>query len=230
MGCIPDHIKAKNKKNIYLTDKAIRMKDLKNRLWKKYKQTRSSYDHTRYIKTKNSLRTLTRNLGFEFEKSIAADAKTAPKKFWLYVNSRTKTRNKIPSLQKKDGSIASTAAEKANALNSFFETTFTKENMTTVPEMDDNTFTGECLNTFRISPDIVLEKLPPRLEPSQDSRYRWMASVISETYRGSDFTSLIYSLPKIVRRGFVARRLVKSMCHSNTQERRKESAEQLPTS
>ena len=62
-------------------------------------------------------------------------------------------------MQKKDGSIASTAAEKANALNSFFATTFTKENLTTVPEMDDNNFSGECLNTFRISPDIVLEKL-----------------------------------------------------------------------
>ena len=32
-GCIPDHKNAKNRKNIYLTDKALRMKDLKNRLW-----------------------------------------------------------------------------------------------------------------------------------------------------------------------------------------------------
>ena len=158
-GCIPDHKKAKNKRNIYLTDKALRMKDLKNRLWQKYKRIRSSYDHMRYKRTKNSLRTLTRNLRAEFERRIAADAKTAPKKFWSYVNSRTKTKSKIPSLQRKDGSVANTAADKADALNSFFATTFTEENLTNIPEMDASGFQGEYLDTFKISPDKVLKKL-----------------------------------------------------------------------
>ena len=158
-GCIPDHKKAKNKRNIYLTDKALRMKDLKNRLWQKYKRSGSSYDHMRYKRTKNSLRTLTRNLRVEFERRIAFDAKTAPKKFWSYVNSRTKTRSKIPSLQRKDGSVASTAAEKADALNDFFATTFTKENLSNIPEIDENGFQGVYLDTFKISPDKVLKKL-----------------------------------------------------------------------
>ena len=135
------------------------MKDLKKKLWQKYKRTRSSYDHSRYTKTKNSLRTLTRNLRIEFERSIAADAKTAPKKFWSYVNSRTKTRKKIPSLQKSDGSIARTAREKADALNSFFSTTFTKEDLTNIPDMDDRVFRGDNLDKFEIPPERVLTKL-----------------------------------------------------------------------
>ena len=34
-GCIPNHIKAKKSKNIYLTNKAIRMKDLKKKMRQK---------------------------------------------------------------------------------------------------------------------------------------------------------------------------------------------------
>lgn len=40
-GCIPNKTNRKLKRNIYLTPEAIRKKDLKNRLWRKYKKSRS---------------------------------------------------------------------------------------------------------------------------------------------------------------------------------------------
>ena len=102
---------------------------------------------------------MTRKLRLDFERSIAADAKTAPKKFWSYVNSRTKTRSTIPSLVRKDGSEAKTAEKKADVLNKFFGTTFTVEDTSNVPESSDATYQGSYLNTFKVSPDMVLIKL-----------------------------------------------------------------------
>ena len=39
-GCIPKYKSAKKKKNIYLTQGAIRLKDLKNKLWRRYTRTK----------------------------------------------------------------------------------------------------------------------------------------------------------------------------------------------
>ena len=157
-GCIPNRKTAKMRKSIYLTNEAMRKKDLKNKLWRRYKKTKSTYDYARYKGAKNSLRTLSRRLREEFEKSIAADSKSAPKKFWSYVKSRTKTRSKIPSLKRKNGLLAVTASERAEALNEFFATTFTVEDTSTIPETKSVQF-KDHLNTFVITPAKVLTKL-----------------------------------------------------------------------
>ena len=96
------------------------MKNRKNMLWRRYKKTGLQYDHTRFKQVKNQLRSLTRRLKQTFENEIAQDAKSAPKKFWSYVKSRTKTRSRIPILRRNDGTTASTPGEKAEALNEFF--------------------------------------------------------------------------------------------------------------
>ena len=43
-NCIPKRANSKERKNIYFTPDAMRRKDLKNRLWRKYKRTKSGYD------------------------------------------------------------------------------------------------------------------------------------------------------------------------------------------
>ena len=44
-------------------------------------------------------------------------------------------------------------------LTDFFATTFTNENTSNVPELDDGTYEGSYLDTFKITPDMVLKKL-----------------------------------------------------------------------
>ena len=39
-----------------MTPEAIRKKNLKNKLWRRYTRTRSNYDHTRYKRIKNELK------------------------------------------------------------------------------------------------------------------------------------------------------------------------------
>ena len=52
-----------------------------------------------------------------YKSNIVGDLKFAPKKFWSYVKSKTKVRNKIPTLKRPDGSSAVSAKDKAEALN-----------------------------------------------------------------------------------------------------------------
>lgn len=155
--CIPRYKNASYKKNMYLTPKAIRMKDLKHKLWRRYKKTRSDYDFNRYKTTKNQLRSLTRSLRNKFENNIVQDLKLAPKKFWSYVKSRTKTRSRIPTLRKKDGSDAVNDLDKAEALNDFFCSTFTNEDLNNIPD-DPSEYNGEMLDSFSISPEVLQKK------------------------------------------------------------------------
>ena len=115
----------KKKKNLYMTSEAIRLKNTKARLWKKYVSTRSNFDREKYIKCKNKLRQTTRILRGDFEKTLAGNIKVSSKSFWKYAKSRLKTRSTIPTLDKPDGSKAETPTEKANVLNKFFNSMFT---------------------------------------------------------------------------------------------------------
>ena len=99
-GCIPNHISPRKKHNIYMTAEALRLKNKKTRLWRRYARTRSSYDHSAFVQSKNKLRNLTRNLRADYESRIANGSKNNPKTFWRYVKSKLKTRVRIPTLKK----------------------------------------------------------------------------------------------------------------------------------
>ena len=93
----------------------------------------------------------------QFEKGIADDTMITPKKFWSYVKSKMNTRSKIPILVKEDGIEAVTPSEKAEPLNRYFTSNFTDENME-LPN-DDTPFLCEYIDTFTITPQMVLVKL-----------------------------------------------------------------------
>ena len=156
-GCVPKKILGKKQKSIYLSQDTIKLKDKKAKLWRQYKKTRGNYDLMQYKRAKNKLRSLTRSQRINFENNLAKDIKAQPKKFWAYVKSRTKTRCKIPSLRTKE-SKASTAAEKAEALNNFFSSVFTDENLDNIPDENDN-LARQHLANFEITTDSVLKKL-----------------------------------------------------------------------
>ena len=82
----------KRQTNIYLTNEAMCLKNAKNRAWKRYLSTRTNYGRVSYIKLKNKLHNLTRNLRSSFEKKMANDVKLKPKLFWKYASSRLKSR------------------------------------------------------------------------------------------------------------------------------------------
>ena len=125
----------KSKKNIYMNPEALRLKNRKWRAWRRYRASRSQYDRNIYIRLKNELRSLTRNLRENFEQTFTSAIKSKPKMFWKYAKSRLKTRQTIPTLIKSDGSNAITDEEKAEALNCFFTSVFTNEDLSSIPPL-----------------------------------------------------------------------------------------------
>ena len=95
-----------HKKNIYMSHKALRLKNKKCKLWNRYTATRSVSIYNSYCKT--SLRNLTRNLRCTYEKRLVPNCNENPKQFWKYVNSRLRSRPVIDILKKTDDSIAYT--------------------------------------------------------------------------------------------------------------------------
>ena len=65
--------------------------------------------------------------------------------FWNYAKSRLKTRDNISSLTKADGTTATTATEKAEALNNFFASVFTLEDLQTIPDAPKYNYVGHVL-------------------------------------------------------------------------------------
>ena len=69
---VPNRAQRKSKKNIYMNGEAIRMKNKKHKLWKRYYSvSRNAKDYNNFIKCKNHLRSLTRRLRNNFEQKLA---------------------------------------------------------------------------------------------------------------------------------------------------------------
>ena len=128
---------------------ALRLKNKKQKLWKKF-------TYAKFVKCKNHLRSLTRNQRKNFKKTLASKSKTSPKHFWSYVKSKLKSRIKVPTLTKSDGTKVYYSKEKADALNEFFGSVY-KEKLDNGPHFDD--YSGVPLTSIIITHETVMEKL-----------------------------------------------------------------------
>ena len=148
----------KSKRNIYMTTEALRLKNTKARAWKRYTSNRTSYSRNVYIKCRNSLRNLTRYLRKRFELTLTSNISDKPKLFWKYANSRLKTKQTIPTLLKPNGNESVNDEDKANTLNEYFGSIFTKEDITQLPPITSKR-NDNILSTIEITPDQVYNKL-----------------------------------------------------------------------
>ena len=90
-------------KNIFMTPHCLKIKKQKKSLWNKYRKSRLDRDLDAYKSCRNKLRSEARRLRGDFEGQIISNIKTKPKTFWMYVNSRLKSRVDIPSIILPDG-------------------------------------------------------------------------------------------------------------------------------
>ena len=130
-------------------------------------------------RTNNELRRMTRRLRIDFEQNIAMNEKEKPKHFWKYAKSRIKNKQSIPTLEKPDGSNAITPEDKANSLNQFFCSVFTRERLNDIPELSED-FSGDIFATTNITPEIVWKKLvnlDPNKSPGPD---KWHPQFLRE--------------------------------------------------
>ena len=146
------------RKKIYMTHEAMTASRKKQRLWKRYLESKCMWDYEAYSRERNSLRSMTRDLCKNFELQLASEVKTNPKSFWRYVNSKAKVRTKICNLMRPDGTFAKTGQEKADILNKQFSSVFTSEDLTSIP-VPTLQYDDAMLDNVIFTAEIVRKKL-----------------------------------------------------------------------
>jgi len=98
---------------------------------------------------------VTRNLRKDYKKKLVQGARTRPKAFWQYVNSRTKG---ITELVSTDGSAIQSDIDMATHFNQYFSSVFTCEDTASIPIVDSTSF-PPLDDSIEITPEIVFSKL-----------------------------------------------------------------------
>ena len=161
---------AKPGRPLWMNSDALKKVKKKTESYKRYVETREGKEYLEYAKARNQARWECRKAKRDFEKQLAREAKTNPKAFYNYANSKLKTKAGIASLDTDNGA-ASSDAQKAEVLNEFFSSVFTREDKVDMPEFDRGEDIKIPLENLNISEDMVkkkLDKINPSKSPGPD--------------------------------------------------------------
>ena len=148
----------KKRKPLWMNEEALRKIRKKRQAYQRYLDTKEGKDYLGYTKARNQVKWMCKKAVRDFERQIAREAKKNPKAFFAYARSKLKTKEGIADLDQDDGGTASTNEAKANVLNAFFSSVFTKESLDNPPPFEDRHF-NEALADMDISPETVAKKL-----------------------------------------------------------------------
>ena len=96
------------------------------------------------------------------------EAKSNPKAFYSYVNSKTKTRLTVSDLiNDRDSTVASNDKEKADALNIFFSSVFTQVDLQNIPAFE------ERCEIFLSSVDLSDEAIMVKFKKLKHNKSPW---------------------------------------------------------
>jgi len=147
-------------KPLWMSNKTARIIKKKHAMYKRYLKTKEGLDYKKYITIRNLCNKLIKKAKREYEKKVAKNCKTNSKSFWRYVNNKIKTSSGVSPLIMLDGEMAVSDSDKANTLNDFFASVFTKENMEGMPSVEEaSRSSGISLANIQVTAAAVQEKL-----------------------------------------------------------------------
>ncbi len=149
-------IKARNKP-LWWNSNLMRVIRKKAKLWKTYKESKDYADYLKYKRIERDAKKEIAIAKKDYEKSIARDVKKNPKKFYSYVRSKTRTRDKVGPLKGNEGDIKDEDQDMCNILNNYFCSVFTRE--TDDISMRAGDYSGGYLDYFLIDEDSVRSKI-----------------------------------------------------------------------
>ena len=120
----------------WIDTKLRRLAKRKIRAYKKAQRTGSPADWTRYRNLKTSTQRKIRTSHRNYMKAgmVTSDQKDKPKHFWSYVKAKKQESTGVAPLKNEDGFIHSNSQSKAEILNAQFQSVYTKEDLSSMPD------------------------------------------------------------------------------------------------
>ena len=161
-GLIERHIPKKkylSKKKPLWFNRTVRsaIKD-KHKSWNKFNKNKSDTNWESYKEIRNNTCMIIKTAKMEFEDKITNEIKGNPKTFWNYVNSKSGSKTSMGDLLGPNGETIENEQEKANILNTYFNSVFTKEDLTTSPAPDPLTL-DSIITSIEVNEETVLKHL-----------------------------------------------------------------------
>ena len=125
----------------------------------RFKQSRARKDYLDYVHARNAAKTELRRAVRGYEKEIAKRAKSNPKAFYQYVNSKTKSRVRIPDMKGADGVKITRDKDKAELFNKFFSSVYTTEDLNHVPDEPEVKEGHSVLSNITFTVSDIMELL-----------------------------------------------------------------------
>ncbi|PIK50830.1 putative RNA-directed DNA polymerase from mobile element jockey-like [Apostichopus japonicus] len=145
------------RKPVRMTGRAVAKK--KASMEEVLEKLRIIWIYRRYGKLRNQARWETRRAKSDFEKKIATEVKKNTKVFWSYTRSKTIVRQPVHDLLVEGSNAKVTSAKgKADALNEFFCSVFTSQDLASIPHVDKQNY-ANILDNVEIIVEKVLQKL-----------------------------------------------------------------------
>ena len=183
--CVPK-IECKNNKKIppWFNPNIKKSVKKKHYLFKKYLSSNNSFIYKQYIQARNESARMIKNSKREHQKNIAKNCKSNPKTFWKYINAQRKVKDNIAPLWDGVSNYITDDKGKADILNKFFSSVFTKENLNNIPYMNAGENSNNILLTdLRVTPLAVqnkIKKLKPNKSPGPDQIYPTLLIALNE--------------------------------------------------
>lgn len=148
--------KGKNKSKCkWVTRKVQRLRLSKKKAWIKYQKSNKNTELYEDYKCKLRESVSENKRAKEvFEQKLADNIKNDNKSFYSYVNSKSRSNNKIGPLKDLTNNIINGNKETADFLNNYFSSVFTQENVNFIPECE-KIFSGSSNEIFS---DLIIDE------------------------------------------------------------------------
>ncbi len=118
----------------WITIQVRRLINLEKRNYNAMKENNTAEAREQYHSSLRVCRTLIRQCNRDQERQIAREAETNPKKFFIYIRTKKKSKRNIGPLKDESGALAQDNGHMVEILNKNFASVFTVENTESVPK------------------------------------------------------------------------------------------------
>ena len=134
--------------------------------WRKYKRTGSVTDYDAYKMERNKLCNMIRSAKMQYESRLISDMKHNPNLYHGHCRRTLKTKQGVTNVVNGEGTMTETEQETAEALSSYYDTVFTRDDGKSAPNFPSQT--EEKISDVYLSVEAVEEKLR-ELNPNKAS-------------------------------------------------------------